>query len=191
MKIGNLSLINNVVLAPMAGITNLPFRMLVRNFGCSLAFTEMISSVGLVRETEKSYRYLDSAPGDKPLGVQIFGSDPVILAEAVQIAMDRGADLLDMNMGCPVKKVVKTGEQAAHLTRQMLAYSGRGRFLLETLNVSALVRDIIELVRPAIPKKVALNLELAEGLASIEADRGQNHPDQNRHQRQSKRHRKW
>ena len=113
MKIGNLSLKNNVVLAPMAGITNLPFRMLVRNFGCSLAFTEMISSVGLVRETEKSYRYLDSAPGDKPLGVQIFGSDPIIMDKAVQIAMDRGADLVDINMGCPVKKVVKTGAGAA------------------------------------------------------------------------------
>ncbi|HEX3419671.1 MAG TPA: ATP-binding protein, partial [Candidatus Udaeobacter sp.] len=67
----------------------------------------------------------------------------------------------------------KTGEQAAHLTRQMLAYSGKGRFLLESLDVSALVRDIIELVRPSIPKKVVLNLELHRDLPSIEADRGQ------------------
>jgi len=113
VKIGNLSLKNNMFMAPMSGITNLPFRSVVRKFGCALAFTEMISSSGLVRETEKSYRYLDSAPGDKPLGIQIFGSDPAILAGAVQIAMERGADLLDINMGCPVKKVVKAGAGAA------------------------------------------------------------------------------
>ncbi len=69
--------------------------------------------------------------------------------------------------------VIKTGEQAAHLTRQMLAYSGKGKFLVEPLNISALARDIIELVRPSIPKKVALNLDLNEDLPSIEADRGQ------------------
>jgi len=113
MEFGNLSLENNVLLAPMAGITNLPFRSLVRKFGCGMAFTEMISANGLVRATDKSHRYLDSAPDDKPLGVQIFGSDPTILAEAAQIVADRGADLLDLNMGCPVKKVVKTGAGAA------------------------------------------------------------------------------
>jgi tRNA-dihydrouridine synthase B len=113
MEFGNLSLKNNVFLAPMAGITNLPFRSLVRKFGCSMAFTEMISANGLVRATDKSHRYLDSGPDDKPLGVQIFGSDPALLAAAAQIVTDRGADLLDVNMGCPVKKVVKTGAGAA------------------------------------------------------------------------------
>ncbi len=113
MKFGNLSLKNNVFLAPMAGITNLPFRSLVRKFGCGMAFTEMISANGLVRATGKSYVYLDSAPDDKPLGVQIFGSDPATLAAAAKIVADRGADLLDVNMGCPVKKVVKTGAGAA------------------------------------------------------------------------------
>ena len=72
-----------------------------------------------------------------------------------------------------IKTVVKTGEQAAHLTRQMLAYSGKGRFVLEPLSIPALVRDIIELVRPSIPKKVALSLELDEDLPRVEADRGQ------------------
>lgn len=115
MRIGNLSLKNNVFLAPMAGITNLPFRMLVREFGCSLAFTEMISANGLVRRTRKSYRFLGSSTKDKPLGVQIFGSDPVVLSEAAQVVTDYGADMLDINMGCPVKKVVKTGAGAALL----------------------------------------------------------------------------
>jgi tRNA-dihydrouridine synthase B len=113
MEIGSLSLKNNVILAPMAGITNLPFRSLVRRFGCGLAFTEMISANGLVRGTEKSYRYLGTATGDTPLGVQIFGADPVVLAAAAEIATDRGAELIDMNMGCPVRKVIKTGAGAA------------------------------------------------------------------------------
>jgi nifR3 family TIM-barrel protein len=113
MKIGNLILKNNVFLAPMAGITNMPFRVLMREFGCALAFTEMISANGLVRKTQKSYRYLDSSPKDKPLGIQIFGSDPDVLAEASRIVATLGADLLDINMGCPVKKVIKTGAGAA------------------------------------------------------------------------------
>ena len=113
MKIGSLSLKNNIFLAPMAGITNLPFRTLVREFGCCLAFTEMVSAVGLVRKAEKSYRYLDNSPDDRPLGVQIFGSDTDVLAEAAQIVTDQGADLLNINMGCPTRKVVQTGAGAA------------------------------------------------------------------------------
>jgi tRNA-U20-dihydrouridine synthase len=113
MKIGKLSLRNNVFLAPMAGITDLSFRLLVRRFGCAMAFTEMISANGLVMGTEKSYRYLESSSDDKPLGVQIFGSDPGIISEAVRVVTDRGADLIDINMGCPVKKVLKTGAGGA------------------------------------------------------------------------------
>ena len=73
----------------------------------------MVSASGLVRGTEKTCRYLDSSPDDRPLGVQLFGSDPDTLAEAARIAAERGADLLDVNMGCPVKKVVKTGSGAS------------------------------------------------------------------------------
>ncbi len=109
MNIGCLHLKNNVFLAPMAGITDLPFRMVARSFGCGLAFTEMTSAIGLVRGTGKTLRYLVSSPGDRPLGVQLFGCDPETLAAAARIAAERGADLLDVNMGCPVKKVAKTG----------------------------------------------------------------------------------
>lgn len=112
-RIKSLTLHNNVFMAPMAGITNLPFRLLVREFGCALAFTEMISANGLVRKTGKSRRFLNSILQDKPLGVQIFGSDPAVLSEAAHVVSDSGADLLDINMGCPVKKVVKTGAGAA------------------------------------------------------------------------------
>jgi len=97
----------------MAGITDLPFRTIVREFGCGLAFTEMVSAKGLTRGMGKTCRYLDSAPADRPLGIQLFGSDPETLAEAARITADKGADLIDINMGCPVKKVVKTGSGAA------------------------------------------------------------------------------
>jgi tRNA-dihydrouridine synthase B len=113
MKVGRLHLKNSIVLAPMAGITDLPFRRTVREFGCGLAFTEMVSANGLLRGLGKTCHYLDSSPDDRPLGVQLFGSDPVTLAEAAKIAAEKGADLLDINMGCPVKKVVKTGSGAA------------------------------------------------------------------------------
>jgi tRNA-dihydrouridine synthase B len=113
MQIGRLSLSNNVFLAPMAGISNLPFRRVCRRFGCGLAFTEMISANGLFRGSDKTFRYLDSMPEDSPLAAQLFGSDPAVLAEAAKRVTDRGADLVDINMGCPVKKVMKTGAGAA------------------------------------------------------------------------------
>ncbi len=113
MEIDNLLLKNNVLLAPMAGITDLIFRLLAREFGCSLCFTEMISANGLVMETGKSYQYLESVPDDSPLGVQIFGSDPNVLSEAARIVTDKGADLVDINMGCPVKKILRTGAGGA------------------------------------------------------------------------------
>ncbi len=113
IKIGQLSLKNNMLLAPMAGITNLNFRILAREFGCALAFTEMVSSNGLIRQTPKTYSYLDTLPTDRPLGVQIFGADPAVMAEAARLAGEKGTDLIDINMGCPVKKVIKTGAGAA------------------------------------------------------------------------------
>ena len=113
MIIGRLRLKNSVILAPMAGITDLPFRTIVREFGCGLAFTEMVSANGLLRGKGKTWRYVDSSPNDRPLGIQLFGSDPATLSEAARIAAGKGADLIDINMGCPVKKVIKTGSGAA------------------------------------------------------------------------------
>jgi nifR3 family TIM-barrel protein len=115
LKIGALEFDPPVFLAPMAGITNLPFRTIARRFGCRLAFTEMVSVNGLVRGSQKTCRYLDSNGNDQPLGVQIFGSDPELMAEGARIVTDRGADLIDINMGCPVRKVVRAGAGAALL----------------------------------------------------------------------------
>ena len=115
MKIGVLEFDYPVFMAPMAGITNLPFRTMARRFGCRLAFTEMVSVNGLLRGSQKTCRYLDSDRNDRPLGVQIFGSDPALMAEGARIVTERGADLIDINMGCPVKKVVRAGAGAALL----------------------------------------------------------------------------
>jgi tRNA-dihydrouridine synthase B len=106
MRIPNLKLHNGLIMAPMAGFTNAPFRRLVKEMGCSLVFTEMISANGLVRKRE-SLLQLDK--DEHPVAVQIFGSNPDIMAEAAGIAEGIGGDIIDINMGCPAQPVVKTG----------------------------------------------------------------------------------
>ncbi len=113
MQIGKLKLKNPLILAPMAGITNLPFRLLAKEYGCGLVFSEMVSSHGLVHHFKHNNRYLMSHPAEKPLAVQLFGADPDILAAGAIIAAENGADLIDINMGCPVKKVVRSGAGSA------------------------------------------------------------------------------
>jgi tRNA-dihydrouridine synthase B len=106
MRIRNLKLHNGLIMAPMAGFTDAPFRRLVKEMGCSLAFTEMISADGLVRKCE-SLLQLDK--DEHPVAVQIFGSNPDIMAEAAVIAEGMGGDIIDINMGCPAQPVVKAG----------------------------------------------------------------------------------
>lgn len=113
MKIGSLTLDNITILAPLAGITILPFRLLAKEAGCALVYTEMISSNGLVRGSQKTKQMLAGLPEEKPLSAQLFGADPLIMAEAAKIVELSGADLIDINFGCSVKKVVKTGAGVA------------------------------------------------------------------------------
>lgn len=108
LKIGRLTLKNRLILAPMAGITDLPVRLLAREQGASLCFTEMVSVNGLVRDGRKTFELLRSSPDDRPLGVQLFGDNPALMAEAAKLVAGAG-DLIDINMGCPVRKVVSTG----------------------------------------------------------------------------------
>ena len=114
VKIGALTLKNRVFLAPMAGITNLPMRLMAREQGASLTFTEMVSVNGLTREGRKSFELLKSVPADRPLGMQLFGDDAQLLAEAARLVEGYG-ELIDINMGCPVRKVVGTGAGSALL----------------------------------------------------------------------------
>jgi nifR3 family TIM-barrel protein len=113
LLIGSLSLSNKTILAPLAGITNLPFRLMAKASGCGLVCSEMISANGLVYQCGKTEQMLNSAPEEKPLSVQIFGSDPGIMAEAAAIVESKGADIVDINFGCSVRKVIKTGSGVA------------------------------------------------------------------------------
>ena len=102
-------------MAPMAGYTDLPFRLLVRRLGCELACTEMVSAEGLVRNIPLTWSILKTVPEDHPLSVQLFGSNPEVMAQAAVLAGEAGADIIDINMGCSVKKVAKFGSGAALL----------------------------------------------------------------------------
>jgi len=121
MNIGSVRVASPTVLAPLAGITNLPLRLLAKEAGCGLVCSEMISSNGLVHQSEKTHRLMDSASQEKPLSVQIFGSDPGIMAEAARIVEAAGADIVDINFGCSVRKVLKTGSGAALMRSPGLA----------------------------------------------------------------------
>jgi len=106
MKIGVLPLKGNLILAPLSGITDYPFRQIVREHGCSLTFTEMVSADGLLR---KGKSFLRIGESEHPVSVQLFGANPETLAEAAQIAESMGADAIDINMGCPAKQIVGPG----------------------------------------------------------------------------------
>jgi tRNA-dihydrouridine synthase B len=102
-------------MAPMAGYTDLPFRLLVRRLGCELACTEMVSAEGLVRKVNQTWALLKTIPEDHPLSVQLFGSNPEVMAQAAVLVGEAGADIIDINMGCSVKKVAKSGSGASLL----------------------------------------------------------------------------
>lgn len=114
MIIHKLSLANNIWLAPMAGISNLPYRRIMKRFGAGLVFSEMISANGLSRGGKQTRDLLVSSPDERPLGIQLFGEDPQLLARATALA-ESHADLIDINFGCPVKKVVRSGAGSALL----------------------------------------------------------------------------
>lgn len=105
MKIGPYKLPNNLVLAPMAGVTDRPFRQLCRAQGAGLVVSEMVSSNALLWGSEKTRRRIDHAGEDAPVSVQIAGADPVLMAEAAVFNVEHGAQIIDINMGCPAKKV--------------------------------------------------------------------------------------
>jgi tRNA-dihydrouridine synthase B len=108
VKIGRLALEHPVALAPMAGMTDTAFRRLVkRQGGCGLVVTEMVSSEGLVRGIDRTLEYAEYTEEERPVSIQIFGGDPAVMADAAQIVEAMGADIVDINMGCPVPKIAK------------------------------------------------------------------------------------
>jgi len=120
MKIGNVVLENGIFLAPMAGVTDLPFRLLCKEQGCGLVYTEMVSAKGLYYENQKTEKLLQIDEREKPIAVQIFGSDPDIMADVAAEAASTGASIIDINMGCPTPKIVKNGEGSALMRKPQL-----------------------------------------------------------------------
>ena len=139
LKIGNIELEGLFTLAPMAGVTDFAFRKICRELGAALTTTEMVSAKALVYKDEKTKSLLYISEPDHPCAVQIFGHEPEIMAEAAQLALElSGADILDINMGCPVGKIVKSGDGSA---------------LMKDIE---LAQDIIEHVRKATDKPLTV-----------------------------------
>jgi tRNA-dihydrouridine synthase B len=106
IKIANLQLQDNVLLAPMSGVTDLPFRRLVKNFGASLVISEMIASRAMILQTRESMKKCQKDDAIFPMSVQLAGCEPSVMADAARLNQDLGANIIDINFGCPVKKVV-------------------------------------------------------------------------------------
>ena len=122
LTIGNATLDNPVVLAPMAGVTDLPFRILCKEQGAGLLTTEMVSAKGIYYNSKNTEKIMTVEDRERPVALQLFGSDPVIMSEMAKRIEERNFDILDINMGCPVPKVVNNGEGSALLKNIPLAY---------------------------------------------------------------------
>lgn len=144
MKIGNLEIPGQTVLAPLAGITNLPFRVIVKDCGCALICAEMVSAAGLYHNGAKTIKMLEHDKVEHPISMQFFGADPKMAANAAQIIAQAGADIVDINFGCSVRKVLKTGS-GANLMRE-----------------PKLAAEIIKAARAAAPDK-PLTIKLRSG----------------------------
>lgn len=118
LQIGPVTIAEPVILAPMTGVTDRPFRTLVRRFGSGLNVTEMIASEAMVRETRQSLQKAAWDPVEEPVSMQLAGCEPGVMAEAAKLNEQRGAAIIDINMGCPVKKIVN-GQAGSHLMRDL------------------------------------------------------------------------
>ena len=122
MQIGKIKLAAPLALAPMAGITDLPFRLICRRLGCGMTVSEMVSAKGLLYKNVKTTEMLRIDDGERPTAIQLFGSVPEELAEAARMVEASGADMIDFNMGCPVPKIVNNGEGSALMKNPSLAH---------------------------------------------------------------------
>ena len=113
LKIGNVVIANSLVLAPMAGVTDLPFRLLCRECGAGLLVTEMVSAKAISYNNKNTYDLMRIEAGENPIALQLFGSEPELMGEVVKQIEDNPCDIIDINMGCPVPKVVNNGEGSA------------------------------------------------------------------------------
>ncbi|MCI1931934.1 MAG: tRNA-dihydrouridine synthase, partial [Clostridia bacterium] len=121
MYIGNVELKNNVFLAPMAGITDKPYRLICMEMGCGLAYSEMVSAKGLFYSSKNTAKLLECDEKQRPFAVQLFGSEPEIMGKVAKEIENLPFDIIDINMGCPAPKIVKNGDGSAIMTKPELA----------------------------------------------------------------------
>jgi nifR3 family TIM-barrel protein len=151
LSIGGLELERRLFMAPMAGLTTTAFRRSVRRWGAGLVFTEMISAYGVHYENRRTLDYFLHGEDEHPLGFQLFGADADVLADAAGRAVEAGADLVDLNMACPVRKVVKTGAGAA--------------LLGDPERATAIVAAVVRAVAAALPgRSVPVTVKIRSGL---------------------------
>ncbi len=141
-KIGSVEIENPFVLAPMAGITDLPFRLLCKEQGAGLLYTEMVSAKAISYHNRNTVSLMETDPKEHPVALQLFGSEPELMGEVAKSIEDRPFDILDINMGCPVPKVVNNGEGSA------------------LLKDPALIREIIKAVSGAVRKPVTAKMRI-------------------------------
>ena len=166
LRIGGVTLKNNVILAPMAGVSDLPFRLLCHELGAGLVCMEMVSAKAIFYGNKNTERLLDIHPKERPVSLQLFGSDPVIVSEMAKKIEERSFSILDFNMGCPVPKVVNNGEGSALLKNPKLAAQ-----ILEGL-VKAVQKPVTVKIRMGFDKEHINAVEMAKiaeacGVAAI------------------------
>lgn len=166
MKIGSIDLIGNVFLAPMAGVTDMAFRVLCKEMGCTLVYTEMVSAKALYYDNDKTKTLLRIANEEKPVAAQIFGSDPEIMAEVVERELNNREDIIiiDINMGCPVNKITKNGEGSALLKNPSLA----GKIVESIKKVST--KPVTVKIRKGWDEEHINAVEVAKVLEAVGAD---------------------
>lgn len=121
IKIADIELDMPVILAPMSGVTDMPFRRLVKRMGAGLVISEMIASQAMIRQTRQTLKMIEKSADEEPMAVQLAGCEPEVMAEAARLNVDRGAKIIDINMGCPVKKVVNGHAGSALMRDEYLA----------------------------------------------------------------------
>jgi tRNA-dihydrouridine synthase B len=151
LTIGNIKLKNNILLAPMAGITDLPLRRLAKQGGAGLVYTEMVSAKALMHCNEKTKKLLTISYEEHPVAAQIFGGDSHSMSEAAKIVRDLGADILDINLGCPVRKIAKAGAGAKLLANEKL--------------VSKILESVVKSVKIPVTIKIRIGLLPGQNVA--------------------------
>ena len=156
LKIGNVTLDNNVILAPMAGVSDLPFRLLCREMGAGLVCMEMVSAKAIYYNNKNTDSLMEIHPEEKPVSLQLFGSDPQIISEMAKRIEERPFSILDINMGCPVPKVVNNGEGSALMKNPKLVEA-----ILSSL-VKAVKKPVTVKIRKGFDETHANAVEIAK-----------------------------